>query len=133
MAFADSGADGTVFALAAAFPMTLAGTVAKGDILAATGVRADADNAAGPLHADLVALEAGVSGGVVKVCPVALISGRISGATAGNKVYSSATAGSYTETKPNAAVGDATTEIGVSIAADKILINIAGNRSVRTA
>jgi len=133
MALADSGLDGTVFALAAAVPVTLAGTVAKGDPISATGVQADADVAAGPLHADLVALEAGVSGKVVKAAPIALVSGRISTAVAGTKVYASAVAGSYTETKPNAAVGDATTEIGVSMAADKILINIAGNRSVKTA
>jgi len=133
MAFADSGAHGTVFAIGLEIPVTLTGTVAKGDPISATGVRADADVAAGPLHADLVALEAGSSGGVIKAAGGAVISGRISGATKGNKVYASATAGTYTETKPDAAIGDATTEIGVSLAADMILVLIAGNRSVKAA
>lgn len=130
MAF-DSGDAGTVFAVVAAIPVTLAGTVVKGDPISATGVQADADAAAGPLHADLVALEGGAAGKVIKAAAGAIISGRIDGATPGKKVYASATPGLYTETKPDNATDDATTEIGVSLAADTILVLIAGNRSVK--
>jgi len=134
MALADTGANGQIYALAAAIKVTLAGTVAKGDPIGYSSgwVRADADAAAGPIHADLVALEAGVSGDVILAAPAAQVSGRFGGACVpGTRVYASAAAGQYTETKPDAASGDATTEIGVSVGLDSIAVNIAGNRSTK--
>lgn len=139
MALNDAGTDGQVYALAAAIPVTLVGTVAKGDPIGQLNTnpagwqRANATVGAGTLvHAALVALEAGVAGKVIKASPVAYIEGRFGGACVpGAKVYSHLTAGRYSETKPNATSGDATTEIGVSVTLTGILVHIAGNRSVK--
>jgi len=125
MPVTDAQSGGTVFAVGPKVPVTLNGTVSKGDLLAPDGtgyVRADADLAAGPLVPVLVALEDGVSADVIIAAEAALVSGHYSGGTKGAALYASGTAGKVTETKPTT-VGDFAGKVGHLVAADLALLH----------
>jgi len=129
MALTDAQSGGTVYALAAAYPVTLAGTVSKGDILGySAGWKRALATTGAVIAPRVVALADGVSGGVIKVCPVVLIGGRFSACTVGALVYTAegAAAGQYTETKPVTS-GDINAPVGHAVAADMILVSCAGN------
>lgn len=102
--------------------VTLAAACKVGDLLAissATWVLADGDSAS-PLYPKLVAGEAGAIGDVITAYETCVIGG-LSGATVGAYVYTSATAGGYTETVLTSA-SDINTIIGLILSATDILI-----------
>lgn len=127
MALADTGADGQVYALAAAIPITLAGTVAKGDLLGySTGWKRAWGDASALIQPRLVALESGVSGNVIKACPVAQVDGRFGSACVpATQLYASNAAGEqgrYTETAPTGASGDSKVVVGFSLTTTGIIV-----------
>lgn len=85
------------------FPVTLNGTVTKGDLIGHNGtgfVAADADSVQ---HASAVALAAGVSGDVIMATSEALV--QTTGLTANQSVYLHTTAGAITPTRPTTDAG----------------------------
>jgi len=116
MVYADAQAGGTVYALAAAISITLAGTVSKGDLIGYNSgwVRADGD---AHYHARMVALESGVTGDVIKAAIAAEVGGRLSGMTAGSPLYTGTAAGKYQESASTAAE-----VVGYAITATEALI-----------
>lgn len=120
MAFTDPGVGRTVRpAGAGIYPnVVIGGTIKAGDPVGYNAtpalVRADADVAAGPVQGQFVAMQDGVSGGSISVCTEGEIEWpSTGGATLGGILYASATAGLWTETKPDAVQGDGTTALAV--------------------
>lgn len=120
MAFTDPGKGRIVRFSGAGLQRTavIGGTVKQGDPIGYNAtpalVRADADVAAGPVQGQFVAGSDGVSTNEIPIGT----SGEIEwpatgGATLGGVLYASATAGLWTETKPDAVQGDATTILAV--------------------
>jgi len=126
MAFADAQSGGYVrHDATGVVAITLAGTASKGDILGYSSgwVRALA-TAGTAIQGICVALESGL---ITNVIPAAfgtcIVGGRISGATAGNRIYvaEGTSNGMYTESVPSTS-NDCNTIIGISIAATEILV-----------
>ena len=103
--------------------VTLAAAVKEGDILGySSGWKKAIATAGGVIQGRLVALKDGKSGDVIPVSHIAVVRG-YSGATPGNPIYvneGSGNDGTVTETIP-ATAADATTQIGMALAADTIL------------
>ena len=117
MAFADK-TDGSRIILGAGpgIPIVVATAVLPGDLLTEAGGRADA-NAATPAPAAFVAGAKAAANETVVAYRSAIVSG-VTGATKGNKVYLSDTAGGYSET-PSTTQRQA---VGFSIAATAMYV-----------
>lgn len=92
---------GDVLRNSGSFPVTLAGTVTRGEPISHNGtnwVRADCNFAAGPLPAMAFALQSGVSGDQIQAATEILF--QTTGLTADGNVYLSGTAGEVTQTLP---------------------------------
>ena len=134
MAYGDTQYGGTVFALAAAIPITLAGTVSKGDAVGYSSgwVRAFG-GVAGVIQGRLVALQSGVLGDIIMAAFMAEVGGRFSEMTPGDPLYvSEEDAGQYEEVAPNT-TDDATTIVGYAITADEALIRLTETDSLAPA
>lgn len=106
--------------------LTLSGTVAVGDLIGySSGWKQAANTAGSIIAAQFVALEAGVSGGVISVARRAVVSGSY---TAGNQVYLG-TAGATTTTRPTTAAS-LRQRVGVALSTTEALIEIKGLREV---
>jgi hypothetical protein len=118
MAFADTAVR-SIQSCSLATPVTLAGTVFKGDaigITAGTWVRADG-NSSPAITGLLVAAEDGISGQIITAYPEAVIDGP-TGATPGAPIFLSDTAGRYTET-PSTTTAQL---VGFAVSATRIAI-----------
>jgi len=95
--------------------ITLTGAVKVGDLVAATGVQADAD---ANLPAKWIAGETAPSGAKITVFESAII-GNLSGATLGNAVYLSDTGGGYSEE----ASTTSRQQVGIALSATDIMVD----------
>lgn len=92
---------GDILRASGSFPVTLAGTVTRGDAICHNGtnwVRADANLAAGPLPCMAFAMQSGVSGDQIQAAREVLW--QTTGLTTDANIYLSGTAGEVTETAP---------------------------------
>ncbi len=106
------------------FPITLSGTVIKGDCIGySSGWKRALATAGTAIYTRLIALEPGVSGDVIEATHEAVISG-FTGGTPGGAVYNEEGAGvggGYTETAPST-TNDVKTPIGRILSASEILV-----------
>lgn len=119
MAYADNKPR-IVTAVGPVFKITLAAAVSAGDLIgvsSAKWVQADAD-AGTAIPAYFVALEDGESGDEINVTHAAVITS-VTGATVGNAVYCSGTAGETTQSAPG---GGDNQIIGVGLSATSIVV-----------
>jgi len=118
MAYADNSPR-TVEAAGPVFKVTLAAAASAGDLLGYSigWVPADADTTTA-IPAYFVALEDGESGDEINVTNIAVITS-VTGATAGDAVYCSGTAGATTQTAPGS--GD-NQIVGVALSATSIVV-----------
>lgn len=105
--------------------VTLAGTVTRGDLIGySTGWKtADANVAAGPIYAQLVAMNDGVSGDEIEACRSCTIYDGDAPYTAGSIYYTSGTAGEATLTKPTTG-GDLIQVVGVGLSTSRLKLDI---------
>src|SRR5262245_36730068 len=88
MPFADAQIGGVIKEFGGRVEVTLAGTVATGDILGySSGWKRALGTVGGVIQGRLVAGEDGVSGDVITAYAMAVIGGRFSGGTPGNLLY----------------------------------------------
>ncbi len=125
MPLTDAQKDCTVIEASGRCRVTLAGTVAKGDLLGySTGWKRALATVGGVIHPRLVALEDGLSGAVIEAAQSATLGGnRFSGITLGARVYCAEGTdnGKYTETAPST-TGDIGYPVGNAIDATTIAV-----------
>lgn len=126
MAFADAQSGGKMrHGATQVKTVTLAGTVAKGDLLGySSGWKRALATTGTAIQGMCVAKEAGVSGDVIPVVfGSCIVEGRYSGGTIGAAVYSAEGTdnGKLTETAPTDS-GDCNTIMGYVLAADTVLL-----------
>lgn len=111
--------------------LTLAGTVSRGDLLAYSSgwVRADASDADPNLYAQYMALNAGISGDVIKGCKSCVIYDEDGLHTANATLYCSGTAGEITTTRP-ATAADVIQVVGRSVDAKRSKIDLEAPREL---
>jgi len=109
----------------AAATVTLAGTCVEGDILGySTGWKRSLATVSSVINPQVVALKGGVSGDVIPVAPVCVVTG-YSGGTPGGLIYlaEGTSSGMVTDTVPST-TGDVKTVIGVLLDATTISFNL---------
>lgn len=127
MAFSDpqKGRSVIVSPGAQAATVTLAGTVSEGDVIGySSGWKRALATAGSVISPQLIALKAGVSGDVIPVSAVCVVTG-YSGGTPGGLIYCAegSDAGKVTDTIPTTA-SDVLTVIGVLLNATTIAFNL---------
>ena len=127
MAFADSGSGRHVICGPgpAAGMVTLAGTCAEGDVLGySTGWKRALATVSSVVNPQLIALKGGVSGDVIPVAAVCVVTG-YSGGTPGGLIYlaEGTSNGQVTDTAPTT-TNDVKTVIGVLLDATTIAFNL---------
>lgn len=106
--------------------LTLNGLVKKGDLLAHDGtgwVQADASDAATNLYAQYLAMQGGSSGNVITGCKYCVLSDADAPYTANQTLYTSATAGAHTATRPTTGA-DVIQVVGRTLSTTDAEINI---------
>jgi hypothetical protein len=127
MAFADpqKGRSVIVSPGPAAATVTLAGTVSEGDVIGySTGWKRALATVSSVISPQLIALKAGVTGDVIPVSPVCVVTG-YTGGTPGGLIYCAEGTdnGKVTDTAPSTS-GDVKTVIGVLLSATTIAFNL---------
>ncbi len=135
MAFADpqKGRSVIVSPGPAAPTVTLAGTVSEGDVIGySSGWKRALGTAGSVISPQLIALKAGVSGDVIPVSPVAVVTG-YTGGTPGGLIYAAegSDAGKVTDIIPTHA-GDVLTVIGILLNATTISFNLSNVQVVHS-
>jgi hypothetical protein len=134
MAFADAQTGGQIVEADGTAIVTLAGIVSRGDILGySSGWKRALATVGGVIHGRCIASEDGVAGQRIPAhFDFAIMSGRISGATAGGALYvaEGTASGQYTQTAPST-TGDANKIVGYAITPTlAILIPSSNNDSI---
>jgi hypothetical protein len=131
MAITDAQTGGRVAEGHCPVKITLAGTVATGDLIGySSGWKRALATVGSVVQAELVAGQDGVTGDEITAFALAVVDGRISGATPGAAIYAAegTAAGKVTETAPTTQ-GDANKRVGVALSATAVLLIPAANPS----